>query len=353
MSNVPAPQWQLIDSNQTPRRRKGCLRFMVELCGGCLLLLFGCSAFSSIIGLALLARYNDSTAHAAENASYTVPADEVLKLKVDAQIAQIEVRPAEPNSSEVRIEINKYVRSVSSNRANSALDDFDIRIRDEIEDQQTVSITTEDGVFAFAGLVPVVREIEITLVIPQDVALDIETNLGKVRIDSGSYNQAFFIQTNSGQIELSNIELDGTLTLRTYTGTIEVKNSIINGKIDAKARLGGVFFRKNHTPEGIVATVLNGGIEFEGNIQGDNPEVVYEFTATNGDVSLKIDDSSAFYLEASAGNFGEVENDLTLRDSTPSQNDQQIDGWYNTDKDSAVPKVIARSENGAVNIDTE
>lgn len=150
--------------------------------------------------------------------------------------------------------------------------------------------------FLFVGS----RGIDIDVAVPQTAEVEAYTVTGTITV-TGSVGQVS-ARTNTGSIEVE--DSSGRMTLQAETGSIAAHN--VKGQLIMTTRQGDVDARQVQLSNQSSATVGNGAITFNGNLERNGS---YRFTTMNGPINLSLPSTAAFHLILD-NSTGPVTNDF-------------------------------------------
>jgi hypothetical protein len=225
--------------------------------------------------------------------SYNV--DGKQELVADTFNGAVEVMTGSNNK--VEIKVTKRTSGPSQEEADDDLDNIDVRFEQ----------TGNKIAIHVRSLNPkpfVNRGAAIEIQIPEGSSLDLHTTNGK--INAVGLLGDTVARTSNGPIQSQNTR--GALDLETSNGAITVEGG--SGKVSVKSTNGAIDIASDKAV--LDAHTSNGRISFRGRlVTGD-----HVLATSNGSVSLKLPDDSAFKLEARTSN-GRITSDF-VGDSEPS-----------------------------------
>jgi hypothetical protein len=209
----------------------------------------------------------------------------------------------------VHASVLKRARALSFSDAEDDLHLIDVSFS---ADAGTVTVTAQ----AQADVSPDELGVDITVAVPDGLALNFQTSNGSITSDANSSDVS--VTTSNGDIDLEAGE--GTLNAQTSNGAITIHPS---------------------GPAAVEAHTSNGAIDFAGTIADGSTA----FVTSNGAITLALPASSSFSLSASTSN-GSIACDFPINSAAQGSQDV-LDGQVG----SGGPEITAQTTNGSIQID--
>jgi DUF4097 and DUF4098 domain-containing protein YvlB len=133
--------------------------------------------------------------------------------------------------------------------------------------------------------------------------LNVETNSGKVSLESLNLQEALTAKSEFGEISLAQVKA-ASYDVQTNSGSITIDGAV--GKVKAHSGFGSVTV-KNADSVTLDLSTQSGSVEFEGSL-GDGPHTVH---SDFGGISLTIPADSALNVDLKT-NFGSIKSDIPI-----------------------------------------
>jgi hypothetical protein len=334
-----------------PQSRNPAIYFILA-CGGCLLipLLLCCVLALTGTTFAVIAERSKVTETETETFSLT-DVDRPLTLSVENSNGTINVVGGDDlDEIEARYEITG--RSFNKGRAQEAVDSVSIVTVDDLSTDSELSISVTSNDVDFEGLMPLIRRVDITVHVPVETSLVLETSNGSVEVSNIAAENITTVTTGNGHITVMDSTFSGDLDVTTSNGVVELQDITASRNLTLNSSNGDVIATNLTAQRGFVIETSNGDIDFSGTVEGDFRYVV---ETSNGDISVNLTgDVPPLQIEANVGN-GRLTNNLRL--TTDSQeNSTSIDGYYNggsmtfPEDPESLPELIIETNNGDITI---
>lgn len=336
---------------QKPRSRNPAI-YIILACTGCigLPILLCCGLFLTGTTAAVIAERSKVSETQTETFSLT-DVERPIKVSIENGNGIINV-VGESGLEEIEAEYKITGRSFNKSRAQDAVDSVSIVIEDDLTSDGELKISVTSNDVDFEGLMPLIRNVDITVRVPTETDIDLETSNGRITVDNVTAERISQINTSNGDITITDSVFGGDFEVSTSNGSVKLQDVTTERNLSLTTSNGRVDLTELAAMGGFVIETSNGTINFRGTIGGDD---TYRLDTSNGDVIVEIDrEIPPFRLDVELQN-GTLNNNLRLTDDS-QENQTGIKGYYNggsrdsPDNRGELPELIIETSNGDITL---
>ena len=243
-------------------------------------------------------------------------------IKVEGRNGSIIIVPWDKKYVEVEYE-KKAESFISAGKLQGFLDNSSVVLT---ESDERITIQTQTPRITNGSV-----SIKMTIYIPNELDLDINTSNGSITFDKGLVGTAK-LKTSNGSVNI--VDYNGDLDVETSNGSITILEQ--QGSIKARTSNGSIKFQSEKSVGDVSLRTSNGRVEMAlGELIGQR----YEVRTSNGSVNVTLPKESGFNLDASSRS-GRVNCDFT------NSNDKSVTENVN----GGGPDLVLETSNGTISI---